>query len=71
MEMLRQEFIAGIVLCLIGLCLLLIPNKIWEITEKWKTKGGEQPSKSYVVIMRALGVVFIVVGGFLVISGLS
>ena len=69
--MIRQEFIAGIVLCLIGFCLLLMPNKIWKITEKWKTKGGEQPSKSYVVVTRALGFVFVVLGGFLVISGLS
>ena len=59
----NQEVIAGIVLCLFGLCLLLIsPNKIWAVSEKWKTVGGKRPSKSYVVITRILGIVFLVVG---------
>ena len=59
----NQEIIAGIILCVIGFCLLFVsPNKIWSVTDKWKTVGGERPSKSFVVITRVLGLVFIVVG---------
>ena len=59
----NQEIIAGIILCVIGLCLLFVsPNKIWSVTDKWKTVGGERPSNSFVVITRVLGLVFIVVG---------
>lgn len=59
----NQEFIVGIVLCVFGLCLLLIsPNKIWAVSEKWKTEGGKRPSKTYVAITRLLGIVFLVVG---------
>ena len=66
-----QEVIAGIVLCVMGFCLLFVSaNKIWSITEKWKTIGGERPSNSYVVITRALGIVFIIVGGGLLVSSL-
>jgi len=66
-----QEVIPGIVLCVMGLCLSFISaDKIWTIAEKWKTIGGEQPSKSYVFITRVLGIVFIVVGVGLLISSL-
>ena len=64
-----QEVISGIVLCVMGLCLLFVSiDKIWTIAEKWKTIGGERPSKSYVIITRALGIVFIIVGGGLLVS---
>lgn len=64
-----QEVIPGIVLCVIGLCLLFVSvDKIWTIAEKWKTIGGEQPSKSYVVITRVLGIVFLVVGCGLLVN---
>ena len=45
----KQELIGGLVLCLIGLGLLFVsPFRLWTITEKWKTEGGEQPSRKYV-----------------------
>ena len=48
----KQEWIGGLVLCLIGLGLLLVPPvTLWTLTEKWKTEGGEQPSKKYVVFV--------------------
>ena len=66
-----QEFIPGIVMCVMGFCLLFISaDKIWTASEKWKTIGGERPSKSYVVITRALGIVFILVGGGLLVCNL-
>ena len=49
----KQEIIAGIILGVMGLCMLLLPPKtLWKITEKWKTKGAGQPSDKYIVIMR-------------------
>ena len=66
----KQECIAGIVLCLIGLALLLIPiDLLWKITEGWKTKNG-RPSKAFAWIARILGVVFAGVGAALFIVGL-
>ena len=66
-----QEVIPGIVLCVMGFCLMFVSiDKIWTVAEKWKTIGGERPSKSYIIITRALGIVFILVGGCLLVSSL-
>ena len=66
----KQELIGGLDLCLIGLGLLLVPPiKIWTITEKWKTAGGERPSKEYAVLIRILGAVFAAAGCALAVSG--
>ena len=66
----KQELIGGLVLCLIGLGLLLIPPvTLWTLTEKWKTRGGEGPTKEYTMLIRVLGTVFAIAGGVLVISG--
>ena len=55
----KQEVIAGMILCAMGLAMLLIsPNVWWKVAEKWKTKDGSGPAKSYTVILRVLGVVF-------------
>ena len=66
----KQELIGGLVLCLIGLGLLFVsPFRLWTITEKWKTEGGEQPSRKYVVLIRILGAVFAAAGCALAVSG--
>ena len=66
-----HKVIPGIVMCVMGLCLLFVSaDKIWTISEKWKTVGGERPSKTYVFITRALGIVFLVVGVGLLVSSL-
>ena len=66
----KQELIGGLVLCLIGLGLLFVsPFRLWTITEKWKTEGGEQPSKKYVLLIRILGAVFAAAGCALAVSG--
>ena len=68
--MMKQEILAGIILCAIGLGLLFVsPNALWAATEKWKTKGGE-PSRNYAVVMKVLGAVFAGVGGILIICNL-
>ena len=66
----KQELIGGLALCLIGLGLLFVsPFRLWTITEKWKTEGGEQPSRKYVVLIRILGAVFAAAGCALAVSG--
>jgi hypothetical protein len=63
----KQEIIAGIILCILGLSLVLIPSeKLWVITEKWKTKDGSQPSRGYAIVMRVLGVILALTGGMLI-----
>ncbi len=64
----NQEIFAGIVLCLIGLCLMFVsPYRIWQVTDKWKTVGGEGPSMSFVIITRILGLLFMVAGCYLLL----
>ena len=59
----KQEVIPAIVMCIMGAGLLFVPaNKVWSVTEKWKTIGGKGPSKSFVVITRVLGLVFMAAG---------
>ena len=66
----KQEVIPAIVMCVMGAGLLFVPaNKIWPVTEKWKTIGGKGPSKSFVVITRVLGLVFVAAGLGLLIYG--
>ena len=66
----KQGLVGGLVLCLIGLGLLFVaPVTLWTITEKWKTQGGERPTKEYTILIRVLGAVFAVVGGVLAVSG--
>ncbi len=68
----NQELFAGIVLCIMGLCMLLIsPLRIWAVTDKWKTAGARQPSRSFVIITRILGIVFLLAGGYLLACGLK
>ena len=66
-----QEVIPGIVMCVIGFCLTFVSvDKIWTVAEKWKTIGGERPSKSYVFMTRALGIVFMIAGVGLLVNSL-
>ena len=67
----KQEIIAGIILLIIGLGLLLLPPaRLWAVTEKWKNRGGGQPSRIYIAVMRILGTVFAIVGTALAVTGL-
>ncbi len=41
----KQEAIAGMILCAMGLAMLLISlNAWWTVAEKWKTKDGSGPA---------------------------
>ena len=66
----KQEVIAAIVLCVMGAGLLFVPaNKVWSVTEKWKTIDGKGPSKSFVIITRVLGLAFVAAGLGLIVYG--
>jgi len=67
----RQEAVAGIVLCVMGLAMLFIsPNAWWTVAEKWKTEGGNGPARSYRILLHVLGVVFAGAGAALALSSL-
>ena len=67
----KQEAIAGMILCAMGLAMLLIsPNAWWTVAEKWKTKDGSGPAPRYTVLLRVLGVVFAGAGIVLALSHL-
>ena len=66
----KEEIIGGLVLCVMGLGLFFMsPVWLWTLTEKWKTKDGTGPSKSYGILLKALGLVFIAAGCALAIWG--
>lgn len=66
----KQEIIAGFIFCVMGLSMLILPPQtLWKITDKWKTKGSTQPSPKYAMIMRILGAAFTAAGGWLLING--
>ncbi len=65
-----HEMIAGIVLCVMGACLVFLsPVKIWSVTDKWKTRGGEGPSRAFRIVTGLLGIIMIVAGCGLLILG--
>lgn len=65
----KQELLTAIALFVMGGCMMLIsPKKIWSVTDKWKTSGGERPSKAFVYITRLLGLVFVAAGCYLLFS---
>lgn len=66
----KQEQIAGLILCVIGLLLAAKPTLVWKLTESWKTEGGEAPSGRYMTVLRivsgaAIGVGVLLVAGIL------
>jgi hypothetical protein len=66
----KQDVIPAIVMCIMGASLLFVPaNKVWSVTEKWKTIGGKGPSKSFVIITRVLGLAFVAAGLGLLVYG--
>ena len=65
----KQEVLAGIILFVMGLCFMtLSPEKLWTFSEKWKTEDGTKPSKSYIAVMRILGIILALTGAVLVIK---
>lgn len=67
----KQETIAGIVLCAIGIMIFVAPEKIWKLTEKWKSRKAEQPSQAYMNWMGIFGATFTGVGLLLCLGIIS
>lgn len=65
----EQSRLAGIVALIMGVMMLLRPDPVWRITEKWKTNGGEGASAAFVLFCRILGGAFAFVG-VLLLAGL-
>ncbi|MDO4526431.1 MAG: hypothetical protein Q4B61_14010 [Bacteroidales bacterium] len=66
----KQEQIAGIILCVIGILLSAKPALIWKLTESWKMKEENAPSDKYMKIIRivsgaCVGVGVVLVAGIL------
>lgn len=58
-----QEIIVGIILGIIGLCLVFVPiDLLWNTIEKWKANGNSEPSKAYAVVVRTIGAVMALIG---------
>lgn len=52
----------SIILFIVGLLMLVRPEIVWQITEKWKSYSAEEPSNFYIKSIRFGGVMFVLVG---------
>ena len=57
-----KTIIGGIAIFLWGLFMFLFPHKFWELFESWKSTRSAEPSKFYLIEVRAGGTVCMVVG---------
>ena len=57
-----QEHISGILLMLISLLLLFSPRQICKVTEAWKNSEKTTPSHAYVIVLRCVGIAFLIIG---------
>lgn len=65
-----HEAIFGILIWIIGLALLVFPESVCELEEKWRKVETKEPSGGYIVTMRILSFAMIAVG-FLLTSIIS
>lgn len=65
----RQEQIAGIILCVFGLILSAKPTQVWKLTESWKTEESKAPSSRYMTVLRIVSGTFLGLG-VLMIAGI-
>ena len=53
---------------IVGIFLVISPNLVYAITQRWKNSNNSEPSKFYKIITRVQGVVFVVIGVVLIVS---
>lgn len=53
--------ILGIIVAIVGIVMLVNPHGFYEVTQSWKSNGGE-PSDAYLLHTRIGGVIFLLVG---------
>lgn len=63
-----QEILGGVSLLIIGGGLILFPQKVYELTERWKSNENTQMSHSYKIIIRVVGTVLIITGIIVALS---
>jgi uncharacterized membrane protein len=62
----------GIILVILGFIMIINPTLVWNITQKWKTDDGTEPSRLYIASTRFGGVMMALAGtGGIVASFLS
>ena len=59
---LMMLFFGSIVILVIGACMLLRPDVIYQLTESWKSNAADEPSRLYIISTRFGGVMFLLVG---------
>ena len=65
-----SDIVIGIILFLGGLLMFFKPDIVWLIQHSWDTKGGE-PTDSYLIYTKIVGVFFIIIGIALIITELT
>ncbi|WP_068776754.1 DUF6199 family natural product biosynthesis protein [Paenibacillus sp. FJAT-26967] len=55
----------GLFLVLLGALMVFKAQLIWQLTEKWKSNDGTEPSDFYMLNTRVGGVIFTLVGSAL------
>ena len=64
-----QRVIGGILLAIIAALLLIFPKALWRLTERWKSKGTTEPSRTFLWIVRIVGAALLT-AGMLVAAGI-
>ena len=67
----KQEQIAGILLCVIGIVLSAKPTLVWKISESWKAEKSSGPSARYRTVLRIVSGAAIGVGVLLLLGVLK
>ena len=52
----------GIIIAAIGVFILLKPNLVWNLTEKWKSYRADEPSDFYLKMAKFGGILYILLG---------
>lgn len=57
-----QSIIGGGLLAIIGLLLVLNPQGVWTVTERWKQMSAAQASPAFQLVARIVGALVLVMG---------
>ncbi|WP_047981498.1 DUF6199 family natural product biosynthesis protein [Ornithinibacillus contaminans] len=57
-----MEYIIVVLLISTGAISLLKPNLVWRLSERWKTKEAEEPSETFLIRERLVGIWSILLG---------
>ncbi|MNO43050.1 hypothetical protein D3C76_332590 [compost metagenome] len=60
----------GILFIIIGFLNICFPSFAWYLKEGWKVDGDSEPSETYLALTRLGGIVAVVIGIFVFLSGL-